>query len=190
MSDSEIEDESNSDNDTLGKIDVMADDADWEDETEDKSLLDEISELFSSKEAVGENVNADLAKILERSLRAKPIASKIKDLCGKIKVPKNIKNFKIPETNEDIVKAMTLKVKYLDNNLQRLGTLLMKSLSPIVYFISDSLDSKPIDKKYVKEFNNSLRLITAALNYTFQLRKDVIRINIQDQALADLCKKA
>ena len=99
------------------------------------TILSEIHYIFNKKDAVGDKIHDQLAETLTTALRAKPIAAKIKDAMGKVKIPPNISTYKVPETNDDIVKAMNLKTKHLDINLQRLCNLLLKAASPMIHFI-------------------------------------------------------
>ena len=82
-------------------------------------------------------------------MRAKPIAVKIKEALNQVNIPPKIANYKVPQTNEDITKAMTTNAKYLDTNLQRMANLILKATSPMIYFISDVLNKKISNQQMV-----------------------------------------
>ncbi|MPC54745.1 hypothetical protein E2C01_048670 [Portunus trituberculatus] len=95
----------------------------------------------------------------------------------------------VPATNSAITKAMSVGGKLLDTRICHTNGVLVKALVPIAQCISDIGEKieKPISS-YLGDLNNSLRLLSSAVNYLNQVRKEVARIHVNDSALAELCK--
>ena len=105
----------------------------------------------------------------------------MKATSAKVKLPNNVKNFKLPVTNNDITKAMTTGGKLLDARLARTNGILSKAIMPIARFLSDFGEKKSHPTEYyLTGLNSSLRLLTATFNYLNQIRKEVARIHVND----------
>lgn len=164
--------------------DVTADD-----DADFLKALTELSDNFLGEEAKGDPISDRLATIVNASLRRRPVTDSVKATASKIKLPCNVPNLKVPETNPAIVKAMTLSGKMVDGRLTHANGLLAKALVPIVQCLSD-IGEKKSDRihSYLEGLNGSLRLLISAINYINQLRKEVARVHVNDTALAELCK--
>lgn len=151
--------------------------------------LSELSDNFVGEEAKGAPISDCLATIVNASLRRRPVADSVKSTANKFKVPSNVPNMKVPETNPAIVKAMSVGGKLVDARLTYANGLLIKALVPIVQCLSD-IGEKKCDRihSYLEDLSGSLRLLLSATNYLNHLRKEVARIHVNDTALAELCK--
>ena len=151
--------------------------------------LEELSGHFHGEEEKGEPLSEHLATILNASLRRWPTFEGVKLTCSKIKLPSNVPNMTVPTTNPAISKAMSVGGKLIDARLSHTNTLLTKTLVPVAQCISDIGERKgKLVNHYLEGLNNSLRLLTSAVNYVNHLRKEVARIHVHDSALAELCK--
>ncbi|XP_063856582.1 uncharacterized protein LOC135098244 [Scylla paramamosain] len=153
-----------------------------------QKALDEFAGHFRGEEETGDPLSDRLAGILNASLRRRPSSDGVKLTCDKIKLPSNVPNLKVPATNSAITKAMSVGGKLVDTRLSLTNKLLTKALVPIACCISDIGDKKdkPVNY-YLDGLNNSLRLLTSAVNYINQLRKEIARTHVNDSALAELC---
>ena len=151
--------------------------------------LDEFAGHFQGEEKTGEPLSERLASIFNASLRRRPSSDCVKLTCDKIRLPSNVPNLKVPVTNSAITKAMSVGGKLVDTRLALTNGLLTKALVPIAHCLSDIGEKKiqPVTS-YLDGLNNSLRLLTSAVNYINQLRKEVARIHVNDSALEELCK--
>lgn len=151
--------------------------------------LGELSNHFHGEEEKGEPLADCLANILNASLRRRPTSEGVKSTSGKIKLPSNVPNLTVPATNKAITSAMSFAGKLIDTRLFLTNGLLTKAIVPVAQCISDVGEGKGKTVSYYLEgLNNSLRLLSSAVNYVNQLRKDVARMHVNDSALADLCK--
>ena len=159
------------------------------DEADFLKALGDLSGHFHGEEQKGEPLSERLASILNPSLRRRPSSEGIKSTCDKIKVPSNVPNLKVPVTNTALSKAMSFGGKLIDVRLFQTNGLITKAIVPIARQISDIGDKKGKTlNSYLDGLNNSLRLLSSAVNYINQLRKEVVRIHVHDSALVDLCK--
>lgn len=151
--------------------------------------MDELSDCFHGEEPKGDPVSDRLASILNVSLRRRPNGDNVKATCNHLKVPNNIPNMKVPQTNPAVTKVMSVGGKLLDARLTNTNNLPLKALVPSAHYINDigEKTGKPLNA-YLEDFNNSLRLVVSAFNYINQIRKEVIRFHVNDTALAELCK--
>ncbi|MPC74606.1 hypothetical protein E2C01_068975 [Portunus trituberculatus] len=80
-------------------------------------------------------------------------------------------------------------VRLIDACLFFTNGLLSKALVPVAQCLSDigQRKGKPVDA-YLDGLNNCVRLLTSALCYLNQLRKEVARIHVNNSALAELCR--
>lgn len=154
-----------------------------------QKALEEFAGHFHGEEELGDPLSERLASILNVSLRRRPSSDSVKVTCEKIKFPSNVPNLKVPVTNSAITKAMSVQGKLVDTRLSLTNGLLVKALVPIARCISDvgEQNVQPITC-YLDGLNNSLRLLTSAVNYVNQLRKEVARLHVHDSALEELCK--
>lgn len=145
--------------------------------------------VFMVKNMKGDPLSDRLASILNVSLRRRPNSDTVKTICSRLKVPNNVPNMKVPETNSAITKIMNVGGKLLDARLAHTNNILLRALVPLALCISDigEKTGKPL-KTYLEGFNDSLRLVVSAFNYINHLRKKVIRFHVNDTALSDLCK--
>ena len=159
------------------------------DSAEFLQALDEFSGIFQGEEEQGEPLSDRLASILNASLRRRPSTDGVKTVCSRIKIPSNVPNMTVPVTNAAVTKAMGVGGKLLDTRLCHTIGVLIKALVPIARCVSDigEKTGKPITS-YLSALNDSFRLLTSAVNYLNQLRKEVVRIHANDSALAELCK--
>lgn len=173
--------------DTFASVDPTVQSAD--DDASFLRVLDDFSDCFHGDEPKGDPISDRLASILSVSLRRRPNSDTVKSTCTRLKVPSNVPNMTVPETNSAITKAMNVGGKLLDTRLAHTNSLLLRALVPLTYCISDIGDKsgKPLNT-YLDGFNDSLRLIVSAFNYINQLRKEVIRFHVNDTALSELCK--
>ncbi|XP_045137191.1 uncharacterized protein LOC123519752 [Portunus trituberculatus] len=151
--------------------------------------LSDLSGHFHGEEKKGDPLSDQLATILNASLRRRPLSESVKLTCGKIKLPSNVPNLAVPVTNAAITKAMSVNGRLVDTKLFQTNCLLTKALVPIAVCLDDI--GKKKDKSlacYLDGLNSCLRLLTSAVNYLNQLRKDVARIHVRDSAMVDLCK--
>ncbi|KAK4299840.1 hypothetical protein Pmani_027912 [Petrolisthes manimaculis] len=163
--------------------------ATFDDDSDFLKTLSELSEIFLGEEAKGDTFSDSFASIVNASLRRRPAADSVKITANKIKVPSNVPNMKIPETNPPIVRALSAGGKLLDACLTHINGLLTKALVPITQCVSDVGERKgKVINYYLEGLNDCLRLLISAINYTNQLRKEVARIHVNDTALAELCK--
>ncbi|KAK3888608.1 hypothetical protein Pcinc_007334 [Petrolisthes cinctipes] len=151
--------------------------------------LDELSDCFHGDEPKGDPLSDRLASILNVSLRRRPNSDTVKTTCSRLKVPNNVPNMKVPETNSAITKVMNVGGKLLDARLAHTNNILLRALVPLAICISNigEKTGKPLNT-YLEGFNDSLRLVVSAFNYINQLRKEVIRFHVIDNALSELCK--
>ena len=151
--------------------------------------LGDLSGHFHGEEEKGDPLADSLATILNASLRRRPLSESVKLTCGKIKLPSNVPNLAVPVTNAEITKAMSVNGRLVDTKLFQTNFLLTKALVPIAVCINDIGEKKSKSlPSYLDGLNNCLRLLTSAVNYLNQLRKDVARIHVRDSAMVDLCK--
>ena len=144
---------------------------------------------FSAKEAKGEAIHDKYAAVLNDSLRNKPNDQVLKTVIQAVKLPANVPNLVVPQTNADITKAMAHNGKTLDNQLFRTNGLIARAMVPIATFVADigQNKSKPA-KEYLDGMNNAVRLLAAAFNYTNHTRKEVVRMNVKEKSLSQLCQ--
>lgn len=160
-----------------------------EDNAEYLKALDELSGHFHGEEEKGEPLFDGLASVLDTSLRRRPSSEGVKLTCGKIKLPSNVPNLSVPVTNSAIIKAMSAGGRLLDTKLFHTNSLLTKALVPIARCLSDIGERKgQLISHYLDGLNSSVRLLASAVNYINQLRKEVVRLNVHDTALAELCR--
>ena len=162
------------------------------DEDVDEDFLKALGDLsghFHGEEEKGDPLSDWLANILNASLHRRPVSESVKLTCGKIKLPSNVPNLAVPVTNAEITKAMSVNGRLVDTKLFQTNCLLTKALVPIAVCINDIGEKKSKSlPSYLDGLNNCLRLLTSAVNYLNQLRKDVARIHVRDSAMVDLCK--
>ena len=151
--------------------------------------LNELSDCFHGDEPKGDPLSDRLASILNVSLRRRPNSDTVKTICSRLKVPNNVPNMKVSETNSAITKIMNVGGKLLDARLAHTNNILLRALVPLALCISDigEKTGKPL-KTYLEGFNDSLRLVVSAFNYINHLIKEVIRFHVNDTALSYLCK--
>lgn len=170
-------------------VDVVQPDDESEEDADFLKALEDLTGHFHGEEEKCDPLSDSLAIILNASLRRRPSQDSVKATCEKIKLPSNVPNFKVPVTNSDVSKAMNVGGKLVDTRLSLTNGLLSKALVPIAYCVSDIGKKKGKNINfYLDGLNNSLRLLTSAVNYINQLRKEVARIHVRDTAMADLCK--
>ena len=144
---------------------------------------------FSSKEEKGPALHEGYATVLNDSLRGRPNEAQLRPVLEAVKLPENVPNLVVPITNPDIVKAMPANGKLLDNHLYKTNQLIAKAIVPIATFVADIGENKVKDcSGYFQSINSAVRMLTAAFCYQNQTRKEVARMNIQENALPSLCK--
>lgn len=159
------------------------------DDSDFLQALEELSGHFHGEEAKGKPLSERLATILNASLRRRPTSEGVRLTCEKIRLPSNVPNLTVPSTNTALTKAMSIGGKLIDARLTHTNGLLSKAVVPIAQCINDIGEKKGNSiGNYLPGLNNSLRLLTSAVNYLNQLRKEVARIHVHDSALVDLCK--
>lgn len=106
--------------------------------------------------------------------------------CSRLKVPNNVPNIKVSETNSAITKVVNVGGKLLDARLAYTNNNLLRALVPLATCISniEEKTGKHLNT-YLKGFDDSLRLVSA-FNYINQMRKEVIRFHVHDTALSEL----
>ncbi|MPC74717.1 hypothetical protein E2C01_069091 [Portunus trituberculatus] len=98
-------------------------------------------------------------------------------------------NLTMPVTNAAITKTMSVNGNLVDAKLFQTNCLLTKAIVPIAVSVNDIEQKKGKSLLcYLDGLNSSLRLLTSAVNYLNQLRKDVAQIHVRDSAMVDLCK--
>lgn len=113
----------------------------------------------------------------------------MKSTCVSIKLLSNVPNLLVPVTNPAITKAMSLHGRLVNGKLFQTNGLLSKALNPIAVCVNDIGEKKGKSLHcYLDGLNCCLRLLTSAVNYINQLRKDTARIHVRDLAMVDLCK--
>ena len=175
--------------DTFGAAPMPDLDSAGDSDSDFLQALDDLSHHFHGEEEKGDPLSARLAAILNASLRRRPTSEGIRNTCSKIKLPSNVPNLTVPVTNPAISKALSVGGKLIDARLSHTNSLLSKALVPVAVCISDigEKKGKPVSS-YLDGLNNSLRLLTSAVNYLNHLRKEVARIHVGDSALVELCK--
>ena len=158
-------------------------------DAEFQQALDDLAGFFRATEEAGEPLIQDLADILNKGLRQRPEDDEVKETAAKYKLPANVANIKVPVTNSDVIKAMNANGKFLDARLTRTNGLLSRAMVPLARIVSDVGERKvkPM-AHYVPGINDSLRLLAAGFNYLNHLRKEVVRISVNDTALGQLCR--
>lgn len=153
-----------------------------------RTALSDLAGSFLGEEEKGEPLADNLAQILHQSLRRRPNDESVKATAAKVKLPVNVGNFTVPVTNADVAKALSVGGKLLDARMFRTTCLLSKAIVPLARLLSDFGDKKnPSLEQHVMGLNSSLRLLTAAFNYMTHIRKEIVRLHVQDSALAKLC---
>ena len=113
----------------------------------------------------------------------------MKTTCSKVRLPSNIPNLTVPATNAAITKALSVGGRLIDTHLSFTNGLLSKALVPVAQCLSDIGERKgKAVVAYLDGLNNCVRLLTSAVCYLNQLRKEVARIHVNDSALAELCR--
>ncbi|MPC48803.1 hypothetical protein E2C01_042586 [Portunus trituberculatus] len=159
------------------------------DDTDFLKALEDLSGHFQGEEEKGEPLFECLAAILNSSLRHCPSFGAVKATCGKMKIPRNVPNLKLPTTNTAITKAFSLGSKFIDVGLLHTNGLIAKALVPIACCINDIGEKKGQNINcHLDGLNNSLRLLSSTVHYVNHLRKEVARIHVHDSALPDLCR--
>ena len=159
------------------------------DKKEFEKVMAEFSNYFKVDEEKAEPIKEEVAKTLNLSLRKRPIEANIKETAAKIKFPSNIPNLIVPETNKDLVSAMKFPARLMDLSQKKIAGLIARAMTPIATIVSDIGEQKTKKTEdYLEGLVDSLRLLAAAFNYTNQSRKDIIRNNVNDKSLAELCK--
>ena len=173
--------------DPLDNLDLLAPDETVDDDF--VKALQDFSGNFYGEEEKGEPLSARLAAILNSSLRRRPQTDSVKATCASVKIPSNVPNLAVPVTNSAITKAMSLHGRLIDGKLFQTNGLLSKALVPIAVCVNDIGEKKGKSLTcYLDGLNTCLRLLTSAVNYINQLRKDIARIHVRDSAMVDLCK--
>ncbi|MPC80054.1 hypothetical protein E2C01_074618 [Portunus trituberculatus] len=133
---------------------------------------------FTVKKKTG-TLSARLAASLNVSLRRQPTSEGIRNTCSKIKLPSNVPNLMVPVTSSAFSKALSVGGKLIDARLSHTNSLLSNGMVPVAVCISDIGEKrgKPVSS-YQDRLNNSLRLLTSAVNYLNHLRKEVAHIHV------------
>lgn len=175
--------------DPLADLDGLADPRVALDDADFHRALEELEGHFHCQEKKGEPLSDRLAGILDESLRRRPTSEGVKTTCSKVRLPSNVPNLTVPATNAAISKALSVGGRLIDARLFFTNGLLSKALVPVAQCLSDIVErkGKPVDA-YLDGLNNCVRLLTSAVCYLNQLRKEVARIHVNDTALAELCR--
>lgn len=153
-----------------------------------QTALSDLAGSFIGEEEKGEPLADNLAQILNQSLRRRPNDESVKATAAKVKLPSNVANFQVPVTNADVTKALSMGGRLLDARVSRTSCLLTKAIVPLARLLSDFGDKKTLSlDQHVMGLNSSLRLLAAAFNYMTHIRKEIVRLHVQDSALARLC---
>ena len=152
-------------------------------------VLADLAASFHYEEEKGEALGDDLAKILNATLRKKPIDSNVKTTASQIKLPVNVPNLTVPATNADIAAAMDNDGKKIDSNLTQINNLIARAIVPIATFVN-GIGSGAVKepKAHLSSMNNAIRLLVAAFNYLNQTRKLTAKAHIKEESLGKICK--
>ena len=175
--------------DPLAALDGLGGPRDTPDDADFHRALEELAGHFHCQEKKGEPLSDRLAGILDDSLRRRPTSEGVKSTCSKVRLPSNVPNLAVPVTNAAISKALSVGGRLIDARLFFTNGLLSKALVPVAQCLSDIGERKgqPVTA-YLDGLNNCVRLLTSAVCYINQLRKEVARIHVHDSALAELCR--
>ena len=153
------------------------------------SLIKDLEAFVEAGEKVGEDIHDAFANIINNNLRRKPNDKTVLETAEKYSRPNNVPNLTVPKTNDQVFRKMRRKAQVVDVSMQRVQTLITKTLIPIVTMMNDIGQGGPKRKPledYAQSINDSLRLGTAAFSYISQARKEVIR-NDMPYAFGTLC---
>ena len=147
-----------------------------------------ISALFGQNVLDGAPFPEGFAKQLNENLRVRPCDAKVRELVKEIKWPVNVENFKVPEVNKGVAKAMTPIARSIDGKMAQTTMLLSKSLVPLSKMIMDAIQSphKEIGG-YREDLQKVFNILIAGVNYEHNIRKALICNWLKNHVFARFC---
>ena len=101
--------------------------------------------------------------------------------------PDNVTNLVVPKTNTVVFKCLNKGPQVVDSALQKVTLLTLKGMIPIIDIVDRiGLNKKDPIELHLDKLSDSIRLLSAAVSYTGQARKDVIRNDLHG-SVAGLC---
>lgn len=151
----------------------------------DKALAS-LEKFFENEEAVGPAVRSDLASIIDGSLRRKPNEKKVLEMAENQARPQNLPNLTVPKTNAVVWERMRKGPRVVDAAVQKVQAILAKSMIPI-FRVMEHVGKGEGGDNLLEPLTDAVRLSCASFNFLNQVRKDVVRNELNDPTLARLC---
>ena len=154
-----------------------------------EEAISAIAKFFDGGNKVSDNVQDSLASIFEFALRRQPNDKMLLDIVDKYPRPQNIPNLTVPKTNDGVWDAMKRGPQVADAGLQKIQTVISKSLVPVISIIDNIGQPGGSDRPiahYLEPLTDVVRLLSAALSLLSQARKDIIR-NDMGYPISKLC---
>ena len=158
---------------------------------EDKyaATINDLEKYFDGGDKVGDSIQDSFASIFEAGLRRQPNDRMLLDIMKKYPRPQTVPLFNVPKTNDCVWEAMKRGPQVVDAGLQKVQTLMSKSLVPVISMIDTigkgGVADKPLSE-YLTPFTDIVRLSSAAFSLLSQTCKDIIR-NDMGYPISKLC---
>jgi len=176
MSEGEISDTFEDDDNVSYKMGKLLEDSDKESE---EDIYKDIKDFFSKDEKLGPEVSGATAELVEAVMRSSVSHAKEKELAEKIVRPSNCEALQVPRINPEIWKELKRETKDGDLGLQRTQTLLNKGLTPLVQVMDRMSQNK--DREGLRMLGESLRLLALASSQLSQKRKENVAPDLAPQ---------
>ena len=147
-----------------------------------EEAISAIAKFFDGGDKVSDNVQDSLASIFESALRRQPNDKMLLDIVDKYPRPKNIPNLTVPKTNDCVWDAMKRGPQVADAGLQKIQTVISKSLVPVISII-DNIGQPGGSDRPIAHY---LEPLTDVVRLSSQARKDIIR-NDMGYPISKLC---
>ena len=143
-----------------------------------EQAIGDIAQFFDNGDKVGDKVEEKFASIFGGGLRRQPNDKLLLDMIEKYPRPENIAGLNVPKTNDVVWDSMKKGPQVVDASIQKVQTVLAKTLVPIIHMVNDigsgKTENKPVSE-YLTPLTDVFRLGSAAFSLLNQTRKDVIR---------------
>ena len=152
-----------------------------------EQALAELENFFELGSQVGQDISEGFAKIINRSVRARPNDEHLKELSKKYYRPANVPNLEVPRLNPEVWEQLRKGSLIVDSLLQKIQTLLSKAIS-IMLHILDKVGSEQggQTEDHLQEMSDCLRCLGAMFSLLNHTRKDLVR-NDAGEPLSRLC---
>ena len=149
------------------------------------SLLDKIAEDLSMADDKGEDINPQLAKIIDGLWANKLGEDKLKDKLKKYPTPANCSNMIVPKCNHEIwTNSLTSNLRFNDLNLQKTQCQISKAATAVILVCNQliaqktSEDKKLDTNKLISLTTDALALLGNSVQELSQRRREAIKAKL------------